>query len=56
MASEKMIFFFLDFFQKLRFSVAMATNQIQRLDKIKKFGRLLKEYFFKTLVKISVVR
>ena len=35
-------------------SVAMATNQIQQLDKIHIFGRgLLKKHFCKTFVKIS---
>ena len=49
---------FLIFFHKFSISVAMATNQIQRLmDSNDMFGiELLKVYFCKTFVKISAVR
>ena len=45
------------FFREFILSVAMATNQIQILDKIHIFGReLLKEHFCKTFSKISAMR
>ena len=45
------------FFREFILSVAMATYQIQHLDKIHTSGRgLLKEHFCKTFVKIFAVR
>ena len=54
MTSEKKIFEY--FFQKFNIAVAMATNQINDLDKIHIVCRgLLQEHFCKTFVKISAV-
>ena len=45
------------FLGKFSYSVAMATNQIKWFGKIHMFGRgLLKDNFYKTFVKISVVK
>ena len=54
MASEKKTFEYL--FRKFSLSVAMATNQNQRLGQNSYSGRgLLQKHFCKTFVKISAV-